>query len=118
MPLLEQLRRAAVRRGDAAATAEMFVSSGRAFVLFHDKRLPNQMRLSEVIHLRAHIVKTAAPPRMALAQPAPPLLLHREVVSRDLGELPQPRPPHVVVQSRHGLHVRHYAPHTEDCYAG
>jgi hypothetical protein len=108
VPLLERLRRAARDRGDSAATAETLVSWGRGFILFHNKRHPDHLGLSDVSHFLEHVVRTAADPLLALAQARAALaLLYRAVVGRDLGELPQPRPPRVLDQFRLVLRVRH-----------
>jgi integron integrase len=117
VPLLERMRLAAVNRGDAADTADNLVSWGRAFILFHNKRHPDQLALPEVTHFLEHVVKTAPEPLVALAQArAALMLLYCNVLGRDLGELPQPRPPRVLDQLRLVLRVRHYSPRTEDCY--
>ncbi len=116
-PLLERFRQAAQARGDSAATADNLVAWARAFILFHDKRHPSEMGLGEVTRFLEHVVKTAAEPLPALAQARAALtLLYATVLGRDLGELPQPRPPRLLDQLRLVLRVRHYSRRTEDCY--
>ena len=116
-PLLERLRQEARGRGDSVATAATLVAWGRAFILFHGKRHPSELGLPQVTHFLEHVVKSASEPLPALAQARAALsLLYGGVLGRDLGELPQPRPPRVLDQLRHVLRVRHYSPRTEDCY--
>jgi integrase-like protein len=116
-PLLERLRLAACARGDARPNAETLVSWARAFILFHNKRYPSELGLPEVTHFLEHVVKTSAAPLPALAQARAALtLLYSSVLGRDLGELPQPRPPRVLDQLRLVLRVRHYSRRTENCY--
>ena len=116
-PLLERLRQAARHRGDSQPTADNLVGWARAFILFHGIRHPAQLGLPEVTHFLEHVVKTAADPLPALAQARAALTaLYREVLGRDLGEMPQPRPPRVLDQMRHVLRVRHYSRRTEECY--
>lgn len=68
-------------------------------------------------HFLEHVVKTAAEPRLALAQARAALtLLYGGVLGVDLGELPQPRPPRVLDQLRLVLRVRLYSRRTEGCY--
>jgi integron integrase len=116
-PLLERLRRAALERGAAGPTADHLVSWARAFILFHDKRHPRDMGLSEATHFLEHVVKSAVDPLPALAQAQSALmLLYDGVLGIRLGELPQPRPPRLLDQLRLVLRVRHYSRRTEDCY--
>jgi len=116
-PLLERVRQAACNRGDSQPTADNLVSWVRSFILFHDKRHPSELGLPEVTHFLEHVVKTDRDPLPALAQSrAALMLLYRDVLGRDLGELPQPRPPRLLDQLRLVLRVRHYAPGTEDSY--
>jgi hypothetical protein len=116
-PLLEQVRVAAYARGDSRQTADGPVTWARAFILFHQKRHPGQMGLPEVTHFLEHVVQTTPDPLPALAQARAALtLLYAGILGKDLGELPQPRPPRVLDQLRLVLRVRHYARRTEACY--
>ena len=117
LPLLDRLRMAALSRGDSAPTAENLVMWVRAFILFHNKRHPRELGMSEVTHFLEHVVKTAPDPLPALAQARSALtLLYGGVLGMNLGELPQPRPPRLLDQLRLVLRVRHYSRRTEDCY--
>jgi hypothetical protein len=117
VPLLDRVRLAAIAQGSSAPTADTHVSWARAFIVFHNKRHPEQMALPEVTHFLEHVVKTTPEPLVALAQARAALsFLYRAIIGRDLGELPQPRPPRVLDQLRLVLRVRHYSPRTEDCY--
>src|SRR5258708_4429296 len=88
-PLLERLRRGALQRGAPGPTVDNLVSWARAFILFHDKRHPREMGLSEVTHFLEHVVKSVPDPLPALAQARSALmLLHDGVLGMCLGELP------------------------------
>lgn len=117
LPLLERVRLAAYSRGDSKTTADFLVSWTRSFILFHNKKHPSQLGLPEVTHFLEHVVKTESEPLLALAQSRMALmLLYRDVLGKDLGELPQPRPPRVLDQLRLVLRVRHYARSTKESY--
>jgi hypothetical protein len=107
-PLLERLRLAARAHGDPVETADKLVGWARAYILFHNKRHPSELALTAVTQFLEHVVKTEAEPLPALAQARAALtLLYAGVLGKDLGELPQPRPPRVLDQLRLVLRVRH-----------
>jgi integrase len=115
--LLERLRQAARDRGDSQPNAELLVSWARAFILFHHKRHPSEMRIAQVTHFLEHVVRTQSDPLPALAQARAALtLLYDGLLGIHLGELPQPPPPRLLERLRHVLRVRHYSRRTEDCY--
>ena len=116
--LLDRFRSAARTRGDSQPTTDTLAAWVRAFILFHNKRHPSQLGLPDVTHFLDHVVKTTTDPLPALAQARSALaLLYDEVLGLSVGELPQPRPPRVLDQLRLVMRVRHYSPHTEECYA-
>lgn len=117
VPLLDRTRLAARARGDPESTIQAMIDSVRAFILFHNKRHPSELGLSDVGRFLEHVVRTASDPLPALAQARSALaLLYADILGRDLGELPQPRPPRLLDQLRLVLRVRHYSPRTEECY--
>lgn len=115
--LLDRLRAAARNRGDSAETADILVTWVKDFILFHNKRHPADLGLVEATHFLEHVVKTAADALPALAQARAAIaLLYGGVLGKDLGELPQPRPPRLLDQLRLVMRVRHYSRSTEECY--
>jgi integron integrase len=115
--LLDQLRQTARRRGYAEPAVAAFADWSRRFILFHAKRHPGELGLSEIGQFLASIAHTEKDPLRALAASRAALdFLYCEVLHLDLGELPQPRPPRLLDQVRQVLRVRHYALRTEECY--
>ena len=115
--LLDRFRQASLARGDSTPTADLLTGWTRAYLLFHDKQHPATLGMGHVTHFLKHVVKTAKEPLLALAMARSALtLLYAMILRRDLGELPQPRPPRVLDQLRLVLRVRHYSLRTEDCY--
>ena len=116
-PLLERLRQAACARGDSEPTVAVLVAWARVYILFHDKKHPATLGLPQVVHFLEHVARTEANPLPALAMARSALmLLYSTVLTKDLGELPHPRPPRLLDQLRQVLRVRHYSPRTEECY--
>jgi len=106
--LLDQLRQAAQQRGHSEATVAAFADWGRRFILFHGKRHPREMGLTEVGQFLESIAQTEKDPVRALAASRDALdFLYREVLHLDLGELPLPRPPRLLDQVHQVLRVRH-----------
>ena len=64
--LLDQVRGLAVETGHAAQAAEAFVDWNRTFILFHDKRHPKDMGLTEIGQYLQHVVRTEKDPLPAL----------------------------------------------------
>ena len=115
--LLDQVAQAARQRGASEPTTAQQVSWVRAYVLFHDKRHPRELRLPAVRRFLEHVVRTEKQPLPALAAARSALeLLYGAVLEIDLGELPRPRPPRLLDQMSQILRVRHYSPRTEACY--
>jgi hypothetical protein len=115
--LLDQLGQAARRCGHAEPTIAAFLDWNRRFILFHGKRHPRDMGLTEVGQFLESIAQTDKDPLRALTACRDALdFLYREVLHIDLGELPLPPPPRLLDQVRQVLRVRHYARSTEDCY--
>src|SRR5262245_45062146 len=115
--LLDQLRLIARQHGHLEPTVAAFADWSRRFILFHGKRHPRELGLPEAGQFLEASAQTAKDPVRALAAGREALaFLHREVLHRDLGELPLPRPPRLLDQVRPVLRVRHYARSTEECY--
>jgi len=110
--LLDRFRQASLARGDSTPTANLLTGWTRAYILFLDKKHPATLGMGHVTHFLEYVVKTAKEPLPALAMPRSALtLLYATVLGRDLGELPQPRPPRVFDQLPLVLRVRHYRVH-------
>ena len=115
--LLDQLSEAAHQRGHSAEAAKAMAEWCRRFVLFHGKRHPREMGVPEIGRFLQHVAATEKDAlRMLEAARSGLDFLYREVLHRQLGELPLPRPPKLVDQLRQVLRVRHYAIRTEECY--
>jgi hypothetical protein len=115
--LLDQLRLTARRRGHSEPSVAAFADWSLRFILFHGKRHPRELGLTEVGQFLESVAQTAKDPVPALAASRDALdFLYREVLHLDLGELPLPRPPRLLDQVHQVLRVRHYALSTEDCY--
>ena len=76
-PLRQRLRLAAIDRSDAQPTADILVSSARAFILFHNKQHPSTLGLPEVTHFVEHLVRVGHDP----AYGARPL---KRIIQREL----------------------------------
>jgi hypothetical protein len=104
-------------RGYSKPSAAAFVDWSRRFILFHGKRHPREMGLTEVGQFLESVAHTEKDPVSALAASRDALdFLYREVLRIEIGELPLPRPPRLLDQVHQVLRVRHYALSTEDCY--
>jgi hypothetical protein len=115
--LLDQLSQTARQRGASEPTTAQLVDWARRYILFHGKRHPRELGLSEVTRFLEHLARTEKEPLVALDGARSALdLLYRGVLEVDLGELPLPRPPRLLDQMRQVPRVRHYSPRTEDCY--
>lgn len=115
--LLDQFRAVARRLGQSEPTVETLASWVRAFIIFHDKQHPSTLGLPHVGRFLEHVVQTETDPLPALSMARMALsLLYSNVLTIDLGELPQPRLPKLLDQLRHVLRVRNSPPRTEDCY--
>jgi len=106
--LLDPLRQSAQQRGHPEATVAAYADWNRRFILFHGKRHPREMGLTEVGQFLESIAQTEKDPVRALAASRDALdFLYREVLHLDLGELPLPRPPRLLDQVHQILRVRH-----------
>jgi site-specific recombinase XerD len=115
--LLDQLQLVAWQRGHAASTIAAFADWCRRFILFHNKRHPSEMGLSEIGQFLEAVARSEKDPVRAIAASRDALdFLYREVLHVDLGELPWPRPLRLLDQVHQILRVRHYALTTEECY--
>jgi hypothetical protein len=115
--LLEQLQSVACQLGHAESTVAAFVDWSRRFILFHNKRHPREMGLSEIGQFLEAVARSEKDPVRAIAASREALdFLYREVLHLDLGEFPWPRPPRLLDQVHQILRVRHYALATEECY--
>jgi integron integrase len=115
--LLDQLIEAARLQGHSDQAANTMADWCRRFVLFHGKRHPRALNLTEIGRFLQHVAATEKDALRMLEQARSGLdFLYREVLHLQLGELPLPRPPRLLDQVRQVLRVRHYAVRTEDCY--
>ncbi len=115
--LLDQVAQAARQRGASEPTTTHLVSWARAYILFHGKRHPRELGLTDATRFLEHVVRTEKAPLPALETARSALeLLYGTVLGIDLGELPRPRPPRLLDQMSQVLRVRHYSPRTEACY--
>jgi len=115
--LLDQVRQLARQRGHSEAAGAAWADWCRRFILFHGKRYPRDLGLAEIGAFLESLAQTETDALRALAASRDALaFLYGEVLHRDLGELPLPRPPRLLDQVRQVLRVKHYALATEDCY--
>jgi hypothetical protein len=86
----------------------VFTDWCRRLILFHGKRHPREMGLTDGDQFLTSVAQTEKNPVPALAASREALaFLYREVLHLDLGELPWPRPPRLLDQVRQVLRVRH-----------
>jgi hypothetical protein len=115
--LLDQLQLTARQHGHDEPTVASFADWCRRFLLFHNKRHPRDMGLTEIGQFLEWVARTAKDPLRALAGSRAALeFLYRAVVHLELGELPLPRPPRLLDQVHQILRVRHYSLSTERSY--
>jgi integron integrase len=115
--LLDQVRDTARRQGHPEPAAAAIADWCERFIRFHGKRHPRELGVGEVGQFLDHLASTERDPVRALAESRDAIaLLYRDVLHRDLGPLPLPRPPRLLDQVRQVLRVRHYAVGTEDAY--
>jgi integron integrase len=107
----------AQQHGHSEATVDGLVDWIRRFILFHGKRHPRELGLTEVGQFLASVAQTEKDPLRAIPASRDALaFLYGEVLHLDLGELPWPRPPRLLDQVHQLMRVRHYAHRTEECY--
>ncbi len=87
-PLLERLRSAARARGDSEETTGKLVAWARAYILFHNKRCPAQLGLSEATHFLEHVVKTDAGKTARTREKRDILLYRSGMVLNPIGSRP------------------------------
>jgi Phage integrase, N-terminal SAM-like domain/Phage integrase family len=115
--LLDQLREAARQQGHNEEAAKAMAEWCRRFVMFHGKRHPKDMGLTEVGQFLQHVAATEKDALRLLDVARSGLaFLYAEVLHLQVGELPLPRPPKLLDQVRQVMRVRHYAIRTEECY--
>ena len=115
--LLDQLAEAAQRHGHTEGATREMADWCRRFILFHGKRHPRELGLTEIGRYLQHIAVTEKDALRMLETARNGLdFLCREVLHLQLGELPLPKPPKLLDQVRQVLRVRHYALRTEECY--
>lgn len=86
--LLDQVREAMHTRRYNARTEEIFTAWIRRFVLFHDKRHPDQMAEPEVVRFLSHLaVEQHVSPSAQTQARAALVFLYRHVLDRPLGRL-------------------------------
>jgi integron integrase len=98
----------------------------RRYILFHQKRHPQELGPAEVGAFLVHLPSQEPATRFTLAEARGALVfLYEVVLGRPLGALPATlgasggalaAAPRFLDQLRHVLRVRHYARRTEDCY--
>src|SRR5262245_8775432 len=97
--LLDQLRQAALERGHSAATADAYVAWSRQFILVHGKRHPRELGLADVGRFLERVARREPEPLRAIEAARSALeFLYQDVLRRDLGEFPRPRPPRLLDQ--------------------
>ena len=71
----------------------------------------------EVVQFLRHVGRSQPDQLEPLLQAHEALLfLYKEVLGRDLGDVPVPEPPRLLVRLRWVMRLRHYSPRTEECY--
>ena len=86
--LLDQVREAMHTRRYNARTEEIFTAWIRRFVLFHDKRHPDQMAEPEVVRFLSHLaVEQHVSPSAQTQARAALVFLYRHVLDRPLARL-------------------------------
>jgi hypothetical protein len=114
--LLDVLRQTARRQGHSEQTIRAFATWVTLFVQFHERRHPRELELADITRFLEWLGKTAREPLIAIEEGRTALeFLYAEVLGRDVGELPRPKP-RLLDQLRQVLRVRHYARTTEECY--
>jgi hypothetical protein len=115
--LLDVIRDTGRRQGHDDRTISAFRNWVTLFVRYHGRRHPRELQLAEIYQFLEQVGKTARDPLTAIEEARLALeFLYRDVLCRDLGELPRPQPPRLLDQVRQVLRVRHYALATEACY--
>jgi integron integrase len=115
--LLDRLRAAALAHFARPEPADRYVGWARRFILFHGKRHPKEMGLTEVARFLDHLAHTEPDPLGAVEQAREALaFLYDRFLFIRLGELPFPEPPRLLDRVRRACRVRHYSPKTERRY--
>jgi hypothetical protein len=90
------------------------VSWTRRFILFFNKRHPQNMGVKEVNEFFAHMASAGTVSAGGKTEAWQALVtLYRDVLGLDLGPV---KPPRLLDQMREVLRVQHYALRTEECY--
>jgi Phage integrase, N-terminal SAM-like domain len=99
--LLDRVRFAAQQFGHPESTA--FAEWSRRFILYHGKRHPRELGLSEVGQFLQSVAVTEQDPVRTLAASRDALsFLYHQVLHLNLGELPLPKPPRLLDQAPRG----------------
>lgn len=116
--LLDQVRVAALAHFGRREPGERYADWVRRFVLFCGKRHPRELGRNAVDSFLRHVGQTEKQDPLRCLEQAHEALtfLYRNVVHRDLGELPFPEPPRLLDRLRHAMRVRHLAAGTEERY--
>jgi integron integrase len=108
---------AAIRHGHSEAAVATMIGWIRRFILFHDKRHPQEMGRAEVGAYLEHVAKSEKDALIAISAARGALaFLYDTFLQRNLGELPLPQPPRLLDQVRQVMRLKHYAMTTEDSY--
>ncbi len=115
--LLDVFCAAARSHGHAEQTIVSFCRWVTELIRFHHLRHPRDLQLPDIARFLDHVAHHESEPLPAIDAACAALeFLYAQVLQRDLGELPRPRPPRLLDQVRQVLRVRHYALTTEECY--
>jgi integron integrase len=116
--LLDQLRALAAARFARDEPGERYVGWARRFIVFHGKRHPRQLGLTEIGRFLEHVAQIEKDPLRCLEQAREALaFLYDNLLRTPLGELPFPEPPRLLDRLRRAARLRHLAPRTENRYA-
>ena len=116
--LLDHFLGTARQQGQTEDWAATSAEWRRRFILFHGKRHPQEMGLAEIGRYLVHVAATDKQALRALDFARAALeFLYAQVLHRNLGEVPLPRPPRLLDQVKQVMRVKHYALRTEECYA-
>ena len=116
---LDELRQAALQRFGRPNAPERIVESTRRFIVFHDKRHPRELGATEIHRFFGHVARSEKDPLRCLENCHEAMtFLHQDFLRINVGELRIPEPPRLLDRLRWAIRVRHYSPHTEECYVG
>jgi len=115
--LLDQISLAALGRFGRPEPGQRYVEWARRFILFHGKRHPRELGVTEVGQFMQHLAQTEKDPLRSLENAHESLtFLYQDVLHLAIGELPFPEPPRLLDRLRRAMRVQHLATTTEKCY--